>query len=415
MAASRESKTYSDKLNARANERQNALIKTDKNLSKNIWFWGARNDAPIHFFEITEESPTATACLDKLDMFIQADGFIDPNSSKVKVNEFQTADDILEDISEEIAMFDDFVMHYTPFFGWKSLPYHQVREAIDKTGIIYNQYWGQKDYKQQDDLYIPYHNGKGIGFDADYQIKEYGEIRGVVWKSFRPKYNRYHYPRPNWFSAREDIIMETELMYFDLENVSNGFLPSGVLTKLAKSDNNVEDGSGNTTRSKVQDEYDAVVGRGNRGSLMIEEVNSMDEAARLTYVDAKPVFEAAIKAREEKPKHIARAFQVPPVLIGVESPGKLGSNQQLANEIDLFNSVVNRKQRKIQRFFEFAFSPEMLSLNQMQPITYNWTLSSFKPVNFIPDYILEKMTDTEIRQLAGLPEIKTENNETNNE
>jgi hypothetical protein len=111
-----------------------------------------------------------------------------------------------------------------------------------------------------------------------------------------------------------------------------------------------EDENGNRIKSDLEETIENVSsfsGRGERNKTMVITVDSPEEMPKWIGQDTKSVFDAATGMRERIAKSIARAWEVPPVLIGIETPGRLGSSQQLEMEINLFNMKLNPYQRFI--------------------------------------------------------------------
>ena len=88
---------------------------------------------------------------------------------------------------------------------------------------------------------------------------------------------------------------------------------------------------------KIKDKY---VGEGNNDKFLVELLDSPEQAAHIKEFERERDGEFQMLS-ELAVKNIITAHRITPSLAGLETAGKLGSNQQIRNEYDKFmNSVV---------------------------------------------------------------------------
>ena len=95
-----------------------AILKTEKQLqSRNdrllgIQSYGERNDYPQKLMEVVGASITGGACVEQFGRFLFGRGFSQRDFFQAIVNQKgQTADDVLEHVARDFAMFGGFALH----------------------------------------------------------------------------------------------------------------------------------------------------------------------------------------------------------------------------------------------------------------------------------------------------------------
>ena len=105
--------------------------------------------------------------------------------------------------------------------------------------------------------------------------------------------------------------------------------------------------------------------------------------------DAKAMFDAINGATDRLARKVCRHMGVPPVLIGLSTPGQLGNNQELANYMQLFVFTVLKNQKQI-----------IEALNTIYP-DKDFSIAPLQLLKYVPDKVWDKLTDDEIRALGG--------------
>lgn len=377
-----------------------------ENKSKDLLMYGEDNLFPNNLIKTLAESGTATSCANKTDQFIQADGFSDDKTSEFIVNEKtgQTADNLLSLISSSVATFQAFALYVTrtadgKLFGVEYIEFDKLRKRMSG-GFIFNKNFGNEYYKEKEDKYFPEFKKRELTpIEFQEQINTYGEV-GEVLYVFKQKVGQNIYPIPSYYSGIEDIKTDAELSKFEYETAVNSFITSAILTIVGDVDNTVKDERGKTDQDYLDDTLQDFTGSkkdkkgmSGRNKLTVLSAKTKDEVPVLQNFDSKAIMDAANGATDRIGRKVARLFEVPPFLIGLESA--TGFNTKiLVDQIDIFNKTVNGIQRLISRELSYLF-PDL-----------DWSITTFNPISYIPTEVFAKMTDEEIRAIAGLPPIE---------
>lgn len=385
---------------------QNLFVPVLTNQSENIYKYGYNNLLPNKLIEYINNSGVAKRCVNKVASYIQADGW-DDSLKNFKVNSFQTADEILSPVSYDPAYFKGFVLNIGrdssgKAISAKHIPLQWVRKTL-RGDFLVNPTLGTKDYKRDENKYYPSFNGSQISqTELSIQITEYGKVnktnglQGEIFYCYIPSPDNPHYPVPDYYASIEDVLTSAEIQRYDLEAVMNGFVPSAILTLIGKIDNTTKDKDGLTARDHMTATLEEFTGQSKnvdglsgRNKLVVFEAATKDEVPVLQSFDAKAILDSSNQKRDIVERSVCRSFGVHPVLVGYSDAAILGNTQSIANaSLELSNNV-NAIQRLIERSFKAVF-PEQ-----------DWKLTTFKPVNYIPDVIYQDLTQDERRALFG--------------
>jgi len=89
-------------------------------------------------------------------------------------------------------------------------------------------------------------------------------------------------------------------------------------------------------------------------------------------------------------------------LCGFKTAGTLGNVQELKNTMDLFYiSIIN-----IQNYITYKLNS--LKPNLLNGENLDFTISKLNPFSLLPDSILSRLTDQEVRLLFEIPKVQTE-------
>jgi len=370
-----------------------------ENKSKDLLLYDTDNLFPNNLIKILAESGTATACVNKVDQFIQADGFVDENTSKIQVNSEQNADQLLSLISPCIATFQSFALYVTRTADGKRnatqyIDFEKLRKTISGN-FIYNKNLGTKDFKEIDNIIYPAFKKLDMTTEElAIQVEQFGNVGEIIYV-YRRKVGQYTYPIPSYYSGIEDIKTDAELSKFEYEASVNSFMPSSILTIIGEVDDKTKDDKGKTSQDYLDDtlkEFTGGVkdkkGMSGRMKLAVLSAKTKEEVPVLQSFDVKAIMEAAGGATDRIARKVSRLFEVPPFLIGLESA--TGFNTKiLVDQIDLFNKTVNSWQRMISSTMEILY-PGL-----------DWTISTFNPISYVDPKLLEVLTTDEIRAIAG--------------
>lgn len=133
--------------------------------------------------------------------------------------------------------------------------------------------------------------------------------------------------------------------------------------------------------------------------LLVMNARNKEEAPILQAFDSKIILDASNNKRDIIDRAVSRLFKVHPCLIGFADPQILGNKQAMANASEELNKSLIEDQVLIERAFQELF-PEKGNIFKM---------STFRPITYIPDAILQDLTPDERRQLVSYPVLEQQN------
>lgn len=387
---------------------KNRVVKIYKDNNTDLIKYGADNSFPQKLIQQLDESGTATACIDVLTQYIYADGLVNEQLGEFKINEKQTFNELISEITSYVAPFQAVSLYVMRGLDGKVkelkiVPFEQIRKT-DRGTFIINNTFGTNKYKKEKDKEFPAFYGAEITPDELREhVMEWGENTGEILYYFRKKPMKNYYPIPTFFSAIEDINTDAENSKYELESVTNSFLPSGILNIVGNYDNTQEDENGMTQ----QDYLDATLeqftgnvkdetGASGRQKLLILQAKTKEELAVYQPLSNEGILNAIENSTKRVADKVARAFGVPPFLIGLG--GNVGfSTNIIADNIELFNNRVKVLQSLISDALHQCF-PQL-----------DFQLTQLKPIKFIDKEILKDLTVDERRAIAGYEPLNTNN------
>ena len=378
----------------------NRLVNIKESKSTHIYNYDLDNKFPQTLIKILDESPTGTACVERKAEYIYAKGFIDDTAGSLKVNPFQTANDLLNEIKYQASTFECIAVHVSRKADGsvgmiKQVPFELLRKNSNGD-IIFNPTFGESKYNAELDVRYSKFLGTKITTDTlNFLMEEYPN--GEIIYHFRKKPAKHIYPIPAYYSSVESIMADAEFGKYKLESVNNSFLPSGILTLVGDVDDNNKDDSGMTEWDYIESQLEAFTGNvkdpsGNTGrqKLMVLHAKSKEELPTYTTLNNADILNSANESRKDTASTICSAMGVPPFLIGLDGTIGFASNI-IADNIELFNNSINDLKNLCEDIFKVCF-PQ-----------YDWSISSLSPIKYIPDSILNDLTADERRALVGYP------------
>ncbi len=378
----------------------NRLVNIKESKSTHLYNYDLDNKFPQTLIKILDESPTGTSCIERRAEYIYANGFIDEQSGNLKVNPFQTANDLLNEIKYQASTFECIAVHVSRRADGtvgmiKSVPFEMLRKNSNGD-IIYNPTFGESKYNKELDVRYSKFLGYKITTDTlNFLMNEYPD--GEIIYHFRRKPAKHIYPIPTFYSAVESIMADAEFGKYKLESVNNSFLPSGILTLVGDVDDSNKDDSGYTEWDYIESQLEAFTGNakdqsGNTGrqKLMVLHAKTKEELPEYTTLNNSDILNSANESRKDTASTICSAMGVPPFLIGLDGTVGFASNI-IADNIDLFNNAINDLKNLCEDIFKMCY-PQ-----------YDWNISTLAPIKYIPDAILNDLTADERRALIGYP------------
>jgi hypothetical protein len=384
---------------------QNAIAVILKNRANNKYLYGEFDNLPNVIITAVDNSGTATACVNRLAQFIQADGFIGEGMDNIQANSKQKLTAILGEQAQNVAYFQGYALrlvfnvegNIAKIFNLDIKTLRRVGQ-----GFEFNPLMGEVGKDETETRLIP-------EFDIDRtpqerraliaeQIKRYGEQVGEVLYIFKKGMGRYYdiYPIPPYYSAIEDIISDGKISQLDLRNISQGFRTPVVISTGPIDDQN-EDEDGKTAQDYFDEALEGFTGEDASPILHLKGATE-EFKPTITVIDLAEILDQTEKTSERIAKRVAKIIGVPDVLIGMETSGKLGNVQELKNQMALFALSLYRMQQMIKEGYD-VIKP-LLALKGMENVQeLDFTISTLKPFDFLPESVINNLTSEEQKEL----------------
>lgn len=382
----------------------NSFLPVYEDKATNVLKYGKDNMLPNQLLSYVSDSGVATRASSKLAEYIASDGFTDKISASFKVNDKQTADQLLQEQSQYLSVINAVAFHISRKGGKidsvKAIPAQNVRKKDDGS-FIYNHTFGQpanaypKYSKEWDKLYPAYY---GVELPASLIANDKYKNGEILYVYRKTPLNPY-YPVPDYYAQIEDIRTSSELCKMDLELSLNGFMPSFLINVVGDIDDKTKDENGKTEADYYREDFRVFTGQDkdangltSRFKALLQFAPTKDEITTIQSVDVKSVLEASNNKRDVIERSVCRLFGVHPVLCGYSDAAVLGNTQAIANASLELTKVANPFQRLMTDAFKMLY-PEM-----------DWSISEYMPIQYIDFHLFDKMTEDEIRnKLLGLP------------
>lgn len=388
-----------------------------------IEHWGKSNQLPQDLARIVLDSGTASMCVERLEQFINGEGFADESVANRMANPEQTFNQLWAEVSNYCAWgFGVLYLIRYPFGGdiefaeiWAgSVDCMRLEKGGEGRAVINFKLGEGKMPAAENQVYLPYRQDatpEEISAEVLAAVQSEGGYHGHYYFNFKYRLGRTIYPIPTWAASREDIESDAELPKFELKSVRNSFMPDAILTLVGQRYADVEDpdwtpGEGQTEkdrpfivsadRANIEAAIKDLKGASTEAAIMLNVVENEEQKPQIDWVDKGPNAKGLTDMTSRIEGKVYRRFGVPPVLCGVAEPGMLGSNQQIVNSIKLFDLTV-RPGRAL------GLDP----LKQFFP-DRDFTVIPLNPVDYIDPAVAAQMTSAELRALRDLKGSKAE-------
>jgi hypothetical protein len=387
---------------------QNAIAVILKNRANNKYLYGEFDNLPNVIISAVDNSGTATACVNRLAQFIQADGFIGEGMDNIQANSRQKLTAILGDQAQNVAYFQGYALrlvfnvegNIAKIFNLDIKTLRRVGK-----GFEFNPLMGEVGKDETETRIIPEFDSERDAQERRAliaeQIKRYGEQVGEVLYIFKKGMGRYYdiYPIPPYYSSIEDIISDGKISQLDLRNISQGFRTPVVISTGPIDDQN-EDEDGKTAQDYFDEALEGFTGEDASPILHLKGATEEFKPS-VTVIDLAEILDQTEKTSERIAKRVARIIGVPDVLIGMETAGKLGNVQELKNQMALFALSLYRMQQMIKEGYDLI--KPLLALKGMENVQdLDFTISTLKPFDFLPESVINNLTSEEQKQLFEL-------------
>lgn len=315
--------------------------------------FGDNNDFPQTIATLSRESATLGSILSSKGDFAAGDGYECKNNASVeqwlkKVNKEQNVIDCIEPVFTDFYLSGNGYMRVcrpvnSTVLGEYSIshiPQHKLRLSKELNSYYYQDDWTQR-------------GGNNVSIGAFPQFTPCGESGQyeeciIHLKDYVPAFD--YYGLPTYMGAVQYAKLEYLIGMYNNNQFDNQMLPSGVL-ELVTSGMSEDDAKRFIT--SVKNKYVGVE-KGNNGKILVIEKDGSENKASFTPISQEQ--EGSFKELKQiSTETIITACQWFPSLAGISTEGKLGSNQQIAQEFEIAVRHVAKLQNKfIQQLYKIV-------------------------------------------------------------
>lgn len=345
--------------------------------------WGLDDALPLHILTAIAESPVATLCLEKLELFTRGAGFVDEGLMNMVINEDgQTLWDYHCALVQYFVALDGFTTNFKYNVGGKIanayvLPTESCRfmgqqDTTDILGLKYNPYFGTKDYQKRFTKEYTLFNLKNIKEEASRVGNDY---EGQVYFFANKRTLFKHYPVPKFWSANKWILSDAQNGEYNYNLLANSFLQSALMkvigdpNAMSRHPNSMKNVTGTDgitrkeptlTNGQVFDQMMAANFSGVKkaGTVMTLWSLNKDQA---TEIQAFPVTanpELIDGTLNRTIRMISGAMQVPGILANLpDSVSPLSGQDALPHAIDFMQTNTDGKRTKLEQFYNNILLP----------------------------------------------------------
>jgi len=396
-------KSLSDLKSRVARSIKNAVAVIVKNQANDYYFFGEIDNLPNAIIATVDNSGTATACINRLEQFIKADGFIMDGMDDVKANKKQTLSGLVDDLKTNVAYLNGIALRlvFDNSGNIKKIyciPVSTLRRKRD--GFEYNPLMGEVGKFERDTRFFPEFDPERLPSERNAiiaeQIERHKEQLGEILYVFNKGLGRYYniYPIPKYYASIEDLVSDGKISRLDLRNISQGFRTPVVISTGPIDDQN-KDENGRTNQDYFDEALESFTGED--ASPILHLKGSTEEfKPTITTINVAEILDQTDRASERIAKRVARVMGVPAILVGLGEGGKLGDTNEIKNQMALFSLSVFGMQDMIKQAFDII--KPLLALEGL-PVNPEFTLSTLKPFDFIPDSVIAGLTIEEQKEL----------------
>ena len=261
-------KSLSDLKSRVARSIKNAVAVIVKNQANDYYFFGEIDNLPNAIIATVDNSGTATACINRLEQFIKADGFIMEGMDDVKANKNQTLAGLVDDLKTNVAYLNGIALRlvFDNSGNIKKIyciPVSTLRRKRD--GFEYNPLMGEVGKFERDTRFFPEFDPERLPSERNAiiaeQIERHKEQLGEILYVFKKGLGRYYniYPIPKYYASIEDLVSDGKISRLDLRNISQGFRTPVVISTGPIDDQNKDD-QGRTNQDYFDEALESFTG-----------------------------------------------------------------------------------------------------------------------------------------------------------
>jgi hypothetical protein len=406
--STRKARAVKSELAKKSDNLQNRVAVIKHNKGKYAYDYGLNNLLPNELLLAIESSVTASSCREIKSTFIKGKGLADKTVASMKVNAYQTANQIVGELADFVGLFRAPVLKVVynvlgePYRVY-ALEFELIRATDDGAYYFNAELANGKDVKK-DRVYMDvfdYHESPQSRLKrVKSQIEEHGYQVGDIVYHYEQKAGQKIYPKPVAWAAMEEIESDAALGRLDWRNVKKGFRPDAIMTMIGKIDDVEKDESGRTEQQNFDRELEQFSGE-DATPLLVIQVEKKEEAPELLTFDSEKLLNATTEAVDRIGRRVCRGMEVPTILVpGFARASQLGNTDEVLNTMKLFSLTCLANQRLISECLEIVW-PQ-----------FDWSIDPLELIEETPEWLIAKLTADEIRELGGYAAIEVKEGET---
>lgn len=373
-------------LSPEALERE-ATSKNQKDFSENTIIWGEDNQFPLKLAQTVHDSPAASACISTICKYIRGARFSDAELMKIKINKTgQTLWDLHVLLSDSLGMFEGFSANlkfneagditnaYSMAIENSRFVKPEDDLATNITHIKYNPYFGTSLYQKKYTKEYPIWEPEAVLKQAQKQGKSYP---GQVYYYCKTKPLYRFYSRPQYWSAKGWMYIDSKIQEGHSENMDNGFFQSVIINMVGdpnkKSTNpaymkkNV-DANGVVTYTSdktVGEEFADMMktnfsGTKKQGSAMVFWSVNKDSVAQVEAFPSSANADIFETLQDLTTKNITIATGVPGILANISEGVNLGSGgSEIQKAVEIMQSNTSEDRTRLEQFYNEVLLPRL--------------------------------------------------------
>jgi hypothetical protein len=366
-----------------------------------------RTDDYCEFLQqIVSDSPVASTAVLRRQQFIAGRGFDNQAVGKKRVNKKQTLAQLHSLIMDDYGLFERFALRIIPTRGGKiksieHIPVEWVRYAFpDENNVIHGCYvipWiNTRERDNQPFEYLPIWepgemtNGRikadidGVAefYEKQFQTHKKGPREGYSGHIFfhnRTRPGSRLYSRARIMSAQYDIISDTRTSEAFDRISANAFQLGGILVVPGDPNEPASTDPGTrkpmTKGEELEMQLEAQAGSENAGTVMVIWQGADDSAPQYVPFQVGNLHESTEVTTRLIRERISIAAEIPEILLGISTPGRLGNTQEIRNAIKFANANTEPYRIEIEEFYQsllkdvFGINFRNIKINPLQDIS----------------------------------------------
>jgi hypothetical protein len=397
-----------DVINLKLQAHKTPVFKEEK--SKELVIYGAErvgyyNNSPAYLLYLYNRSSKHNAFINGKVLYICGAGVgFDSDSLSIEdiarandfINKENTNFDTLKDIVKKCVLDKKLFGGYYLEVIWNKagnnfellhFPYNNLRKAKDAEGYWYSKDWSkQKQTPEDTDLeYIPL-------FDPEKPTSR----QIFVSKEYRPDLDAY--PLPDYVASAVYAEVDVELSNYRLNAIKSGF-NAGTILNFSNGRPTEEEKEEIEARLKEK-----FTGTDRANSLLISFSGNRETAPTIEHLTPQNVDAQLTELNDQVIQELIIGHHIPnPMLVGIKTPGELGSKDQINDSYELYKSTyIIPNQREIEKDFNYLLKLKgfgnRIYLKELDPIEEQLPIEEK----------IKVMTKNEVREMYGLPPIEEE-------